>query len=63
MTFNLLLDSNLARRQYGIGEKQKTHDFTINFHPPIRLDLQSRVEQTDHHQLLLVQHCRSLRKQ
>ena len=38
MTFNLLLDSNLARRQYGIGEKQKTHDFTINFHPPIWLE-------------------------
>ena len=38
MTLNLLLDSNLARRQYGIGEKQKTHDFTINFHPPIRLE-------------------------
>ena len=38
MTFNLLLDSNLARWQYGIGEKQKTHDFTINFHPPIWLE-------------------------
>ena len=38
MTFNLLLDLNLARRQHGIGGKQKTHDFTINFHLPIRLE-------------------------
>ena len=38
MTLNLLLDSSLAWRQYGIGEKQNTHEFTINFHPPIRLE-------------------------
>ena len=35
MTLNLLLDSNLARQKNG---NQGSHDFTINFNPPIHLD-------------------------
>jgi len=37
MRFNLLLDSNLARHKNG---SQVSHDFTINFNPPIYLDEQ-----------------------
>ena len=37
MTLNLLLDSNLARQKNG---NQVSHDFTINFNPPIHLDEQ-----------------------
>ena len=37
MTLNLLLDSNLARQKNG---NQVSHDFTINFNPPIYLDEQ-----------------------
>ena len=66
MSFNLLLDSSLAKQQRN-KHNQKSHDFTIYFNPPIVVDrekkLQSGVEQTDHHELLLVQHCGSLRKQ
>ena len=38
MTFNLLLDSSLAKLQKG-GERNVSHDFTINFQPPIDLGL------------------------
>ena len=36
MTFNLLLDSSLAKLQRG-GERNVSHDFTIKFQPPIHL--------------------------
>ena len=35
MSFNLLLDSSLAKQQ---RKGQKSHDFTIYFNPPIELD-------------------------
>ena len=35
MSFNLLLDSSLAKQQ---RKGQKSHDFTIHFNPPIELD-------------------------
>ena len=37
MTLNLLLDSNLAKLQR-TGAAQVSHDFTIIFQPPIKLD-------------------------
>ena len=37
MTLNLLLDSSLAKLQR-TGAAQVSHDFTINFQPPIKLD-------------------------
>ena len=37
MALNLLLDSSLAKLQRG-GERNVSHDFTINFQPPIHLD-------------------------
>ena len=36
MSLNLLLDSSLAKLQSG-GERNVSHDFTINFQPPIHL--------------------------
>ena len=36
MSFNLLLDSSLAKLQTG-GERNVSHDFTLNFQPPIYL--------------------------
>jgi len=36
MSLNLLLDSSLAKQQR-TGERQVSHDFTINFQPPIHL--------------------------
>jgi len=36
MSLNLLLDSSLAKLQRG-GERNVSHDFTINFQPPIQL--------------------------
>ena len=37
MSFDLLLDSNLAKLQTD-GERNDSHDFTISFSPPIYLD-------------------------
>ena len=37
MTLNLLLNSSLAKLQR-TGAAQVSHDFTINFQPPIKLD-------------------------
>ena len=37
MSFNLLLDSSLAKQQRN-NHNQKSHDFTIYFNPPIQLD-------------------------
>ena len=37
MTFNLLLDSQLAMLQRN-GAKQRPHDFEIFFNPPLELD-------------------------
>ena len=37
MSFNLLLDSSLAKQQRN-NHNQKSHDFTIYFNPPIELD-------------------------
>ena len=54
MTFNLLLDSSLAKLQKG-GERNVSHDFTINFQPPIDLAL-GNYKQTYHNELLIVQH-------
>ena len=36
MSLNLLLDSSRAKQQR-TGGRQASHDFTINFHPPIHL--------------------------
>ena len=41
MTYNILLDSNLAKLQSN-NFNQASHDFTINFNPPIQLDQQSQ---------------------
>ena len=52
MSFNLLLDSSLAKQQRN-NHNLKSHDFTIYFTPSIELDqekIQSGVEQTDHHE-------------
>ena len=37
MKYHILLDSSFAKLQPGIGSKQKSHDFTVNFAPPIVL--------------------------
>ena len=37
MSFNLLLDSSLAKQQKNT-HNQKSHDFRIYFNPPIELD-------------------------
>ena len=36
MSFDTLLDSSLAKLERG-GERNVSHDFTVNFHPPIEL--------------------------
>ena len=36
MSFDLLLDSSLAKKERG-GERNVSHDFTVKFHPPIEL--------------------------
>ena len=36
MSFDILLDSSLAKQERG-GERNVSHDFTINFYPPIEL--------------------------
>ena len=36
MSFDILLDSSLAKQERG-GERNVSHDFTVNFHPPIEL--------------------------
>ena len=36
MGFDILLDSSLAKLERG-GERNVSHDFTVNFHPPIEL--------------------------
>ena len=36
MSFDILLDSSLAKLERG-GERNVSHDFTVNFHPPIEL--------------------------
>ena len=37
MSFDILLDSSLAKQERG-GERNVSHDFTVNFYPPIELD-------------------------
>ena len=37
MSFNILLDSSLAKLERG-GERNVSHDFTVKFNPPIELD-------------------------
>ena len=37
MSFDILLDSSLAKLQRG-GERNVSHDFTVRFYPPIELD-------------------------
>ena len=37
MSFDILLDSSLAKQERG-GERNVSHDFTVKFHPPIELD-------------------------
>ena len=37
MTFNLLLDSSLAKQQRN-NHNQKSYDFTIYVNPPIEID-------------------------
>ena len=36
MSFDILLDSSLAKLEKG-GERNVSHDFTVKFHPPIEL--------------------------
>ena len=36
MSFDILLDSSLAKQERG-GERNVSHDFTVKFHPPIEL--------------------------
>ena len=36
MSFDILLDSSLAKKERG-GERNVSHDFTVNFYPPIEL--------------------------
>ena len=36
MSFDILLDSSLAKLQID-GERNVSHDFTVNFYPPIEL--------------------------
>ena len=36
MSFDILLDSSLAKLERG-GERNVSHDFTVKFHPPIQL--------------------------
>ena len=36
MSFDILLDSSLAKLERG-GERNVSHDFTVNFYPPIDL--------------------------
>ena len=36
MSFDILLDSRLAKQERG-GERNVSHDFTVKFHPPIEL--------------------------
>ena len=36
MSFDILLDSSLAKLEIG-GERNVSHDFTVNFYPPIDL--------------------------
>jgi len=36
MSFDLLLDSSLAKKERS-GERNVSHDFTVKFHPPIEL--------------------------
>ena len=37
MSFNILLDSSLAKLERS-GERNVSHDFTVQFNPPIELD-------------------------
>ena len=65
MSFNLLLDSSLAKQQRN-NHNQKSHDFKIFFNPPIELDLRQNYKAALEEliaMLLLVQRCRTLRKQ
>ena len=36
MSFDILLDSSLAKLERG-GERNESHDFTVRFYPPIEL--------------------------
>ena len=40
MSFDILLDSSLAKLERG-GERNVSHDFTVNFYPPIELGNES----------------------
>ena len=62
MSFNLLLDSSLAKQQRN-NHNQKSHDFTIYFNPPIGLDRKKSYKAALNRLITMVQHCRSLRKQ
>ena len=37
MSFDILLDSSLAKQGRG-GERNVSHDFTVKFYPPIQLE-------------------------
>ena len=38
MSFDILLDSSLAKQEIG-GERNVSHDFTVKFYPPRPIDL------------------------
>ena len=37
MSFDILLDSSLAKLEKGVGERNFSHDFGVRFNPPIEL--------------------------
>ena len=55
MSFDILLDSSLAKLERG-GERNVSHDFTVNFYPPIELgkgNYKAALEQTYYNELLM----------
>ena len=62
MSFDILLDSSLAKLERG-GERNVSHDFTVKFHPPIELgsgNYKAALRHTYHNELLMEQHRFSL---
>ena len=43
MSFDILLDSSLAKLERG-GERNVSHDFTVKFNPPIELDSKKTIK-------------------
>ena len=43
MSFDILLDSSLAKLEIGV-ERNVSHDFTVKFFPPIELDSKKTIK-------------------